>query len=234
VFCRISKMADETVGRAWPCDRTHSARTDQYSTLDFACLGRPHGSNVKVRMNVIATASFTLEPQVSAHAEEMFRVLSDPALYEYENEPPPSLEWLRARFTKLESRFSPEGQEQWLNWVIRLPTSELIGFVQATVRSKGGVAIAYVLSSAYWGRGLARQAVQVMISELVEHYGVRSLCAVLKQENLRSLRLLDRLGFSLASPAQHVKQQVEPGELLMLREIRAVDEKSAIAPSRGR
>lgn len=170
-------------------------------------------------MRVIETPRLTLEPQTAAHAEEMFVVLSDRAIYEYENAPPPSLEWLRARFAKLESRRSSDGQDQWLNWVIRLPTAELVGYVQATVRPNGAAAIAYELSSVHWGRGLARRAVQAMISELVEHYQVRSLCAILKRENLRSLRLLERLAFSLASPGQHVEQRVAPGELLMHREI---------------
>jgi len=166
-------------------------------------------------MHVIASTSLTLEPQVAAHAEEMFVVLSDPAIYEYENEPPPSLEWLRARFARLESRQSPGGHEQWLNWVIRRPTTELIGYVQATVRSQGHAAIAYVLASPYWGRGLAREAVQAMIGELVEHYEVRTLSAVFKDENHRSMRLLERLGFTLASSEEHVKRHVEPGERLM-------------------
>jgi ribosomal-protein-alanine N-acetyltransferase len=170
-------------------------------------------------MRVIETGSLKLEPQTAAHAEEMFAVLSDPAIYEYENEPPPSLEWLRARFTKLESMRSPSGREQWLNWVIRLPTAELIGYVQATLQPEERAAIAYELSSAYWGRGLAHRAVQAMISELVQHYQVRSLSSVLKRGNFRSMRLLERLGFSLASPEQHAKHQVEPGELLMVREI---------------
>jgi hypothetical protein len=52
-------------------------------------------------MRVIDTGSSILEPQTAAHANEMFVVLSDPAIYEYENESPPSLEWLRARFMKL-------------------------------------------------------------------------------------------------------------------------------------
>ena len=174
---------------------------------------------MSARMRVIQTGRLTLEPQTAAHAEAMFAVLSDPAIYEYENEPPPSVEWLRARFTKLESRRSANGREQWFNWVIRLPTSELIGYVQATVHRDDRAAIAYELSSAYWGRGLARQAVQAMMCELVQHYQVRSLSTVLKRENLRSMRLLERLGFSLASPEQHLKHQVEPGELLMQREI---------------
>lgn len=170
-------------------------------------------------MRLIQTGSLTLEPQTAAHAEEMFAVLSDPSIYDYENEPPPSLGWLRARFTKLESRLSQNGEDQWLNWVIRLPTSELIGYVQATVHPDGRAAIAYELSSPYWGRGLARQAVRAMISELAGHYRVRSLSSVLKRENLRSMRLLERLGFSPASPEQHLKHGVDPGELLMLREI---------------
>src|SRR6266446_437014 len=173
-------------------------------------------------MHIIKTASLTLEPQSATHAQEMFAVLGDPAIYEFENKPPPSLEWLRTRFTKLESRLSADGQEQWLNWVIRVPTSELIGYVQATVRPDGHAAIAYELSSAYWGRGLARQAVQAMISELAGHYRVRSLSSVLKRENLRSKGLLERLGFSPASPEQHVEHRVEPGELLMLCEIERI------------
>ena len=166
-------------------------------------------------MRVIKAATLTLEPQTVAHAQEMFVVLSDPAIYEYENKPPPSLEWLRARFSKLESRKSPDGQDLWLNWVIRLATKELIGYVQATVHPNGRAAIAYELSSSHWGRGLARQAVQAMISELVEHNQVHSLSATLKRENLRSLRLLERLGFSLASPEQHVEHRIGPAELLM-------------------
>ena len=55
-------------------------------------------------MRTIATARLTLEPQTAAHADEMYAVLCDPALYEYEHEPPLSRERLRTRFEKLETR----------------------------------------------------------------------------------------------------------------------------------
>lgn len=168
----------------------------------------------------IASAGLTLEPQTAAHAAEMFAVLSDPAIYEYENEPPPSVEWLRARFARLESRRSADGRERWLNWVIRPPTSELIGYVQATVRANGRAAIAYQLASAHWGRGLATQAVRAMVGELAKSHGVHTLTAVFKRENHRSRRLLERIGFGLASPQGHAEHQVEPGEQLMELEIR--------------
>ena len=110
-------------------------------------------------MRTLATTTLTLEPQVAAHADAMFVVLSDPAIYEFENAPPASLEWLRTRFTKLETRQSADGQDQWLNWVIVLPNQQLIGYVQATVRGDHSALIAYELASAFWGRGLAHQAV---------------------------------------------------------------------------
>ena len=64
------------------------------------------------------------------------------------------------------------------------------------MHANGRAAIAYELSSRYWGRGFARKAVQAMLTELAEHYHVHSVTAVLKARNWRSLRLLEGLGFS--------------------------------------
>jgi RimJ/RimL family protein N-acetyltransferase len=173
-------------------------------------------------MRMVSAPSLVLEPQTRMHAQEMFAVLSDPALYEYENEPPGSVDGLRDRFTRLESRLSGDGQEHWLNWVIRLPSAQLAGYVQATVHRGGRAAIAYVLASNYWGRGIAMQAVEAMVSELIDQYQVRTLSAVLKRRNARSLRLLERLGFSQATAERHVALGVEPDELLMLRRARPI------------
>ena len=143
----------------------------------------------------------TLEPQTAAHAEEMFALLSDPKIYRYEGQPPASVESLRERFQRLESRRSPEGREQWLNWVIRLPGGEAAGYVQATVREDGRAAIAYVLGSKYWDRGIGREAVAAMLERLHEQHGVREFTAVLKRANARSRLLLEHLGFSPAASA---------------------------------
>jgi RimJ/RimL family protein N-acetyltransferase len=170
-------------------------------------------------MRVIKTERCTLEPQVAAHAEAMFAVLSDPAIYEYEIAPPVSPERLRDRFAKLESRQSADGRETWLNWVVRTPPSGLIGYVQATVHSGGRASIAYEFASAQWGQGLGSEAVRAMIGELVEQYRVRSLSAVLKRANHRSKRLLERLGFAVASEGERAAHGVEDGELLMVRAV---------------
>lgn len=168
-------------------------------------------------MRPLVAGDLLLEPQVAAHADAMFVVLSDPRIYEHENAPPASVDALRERFRRLESRLSADGQELWLNWVIRLPGGDLAGFVQATVSPGGRAAIAYELASAHWGRGIAYHAVQAMIDELIDGFGVHTLYAVLKRDNRRSLRLLERLGFAATLPDEGVARAVEPGELLMHR-----------------
>ncbi len=172
-------------------------------------------------MQIIKTATLTLEPQVAAHADELFILLSDPAIYEYEDEPPVSVEWLRERFRKLETRQSADGTEQWLNWVIRLPTAVAIGYVQATIAADGTATIGYVLAKAYWGRGLATQAVAAMLDELMGYYQVLCFFASLKRANYRSLRLLERLGFTPAPADLYREHQVEPDELLLQRVVAA-------------
>jgi ribosomal-protein-alanine N-acetyltransferase len=159
----------------------------------------------------------TLEPLVAAHAAEMFTVLSDPAIYEFENAPPVSEEWLTRRYEALERRSSLDNQEQWLNWVVRTPGGELAGYVQATVLPSAAARVAYVLGSRYWRQGIGRSAVAAMLAELGSEYGVHTFAAVLKAGNFRSLGLLRSLGFSPASARQAAELGGAPDEIAMVR-----------------
>jgi RimJ/RimL family protein N-acetyltransferase len=149
----------------------------------------------------------------------MFVVLGDPAIYEFENEPPPSEAWLAQRFAKLESRASADGDEQWLNWVVRLPGGSLAGYVQATVLLSGEALIAYVLASRFWRRGIGSAAVAAMLHELQTRYGVHSCLAVLKKANYRSLALLKHLGFTQATHERSASAGAEPDEVVMVKRV---------------
>ena len=157
-----------------------------------------------------------LEPLVLAHAREMFQVLGDPAIYEFENAPPPSEAWLVQRYQRLERRASADGTQQWLNWVVELPRGALAGYVQATVAASGEAHVAYELNSRYWRQGIGSSAVQAMLNELHIAYRVHTAVAVLKQQNLRSAALLRRLGFALGNAQQQLQYRDEPDELVML------------------
>ena len=149
-------------------------------------------------MRTLAAATLTLEPQLPAHAEAMFEVLSDLAIYRFGNVPPVSLEGLRQRYERLIDGRSPDGREHWLNWVIRLPDGALAGYVQATIDAQGLASVGYELASEFWGCGLGTQAVARMIEELQSAYRIQGLRASLHPDNLRSMRLLLRLGFEPA------------------------------------
>jgi RimJ/RimL family protein N-acetyltransferase len=169
-------------------------------------------------MQSLRTPRLTLEPQTADHAVPMFELLCDPALYEFEGAPPASVEWLRARFLRLESRRSPDGSQAWVNWVLRLRSSGgLVGYVQATVHADATADIAYVLASRHWGRGLACEAVVAMLQELQTRHQVTQFSAVLKQANHRSMRLLQRLGFAPAPAQAKAARELEADELLMHR-----------------
>jgi RimJ/RimL family protein N-acetyltransferase len=158
-----------------------------------------------------------LEPQTAAHAEAMYAVLIDPAIYEFENSPPASLDALRERYRKLEAGHSPDGTQLWLNWVVRLRgDGPAIGYVQATVLAAGRALIAYEFVSAWWGRGLAFEATAAVIDELRGRYGVRTIGAVLKQANHRSRKLLERLGLRDAGPGEFPRAMADADEAAMV------------------
>ena len=145
-------------------------------------------------MNRVDAGTLVLEPQLTAHAAEMFGVLSDPAIYEFENSPPVSAAWLAARCQARIARL-PRQHEQWLNWVIRLPSGVLAGYVQVTIASDGTAHIAYELGSQFWRQRIGSTAVRAMLAELSSAHGVRTFAATLKERNYRSLALLRSLGF---------------------------------------
>jgi ribosomal-protein-alanine N-acetyltransferase len=170
-------------------------------------------------MRTLNTPLCTLEPQVAAHAPEMFKVLSDPAIYEFENAPPSSEAWLAERFAKLESRISKDGTQHWLNWVVRLPSGELVGYTQATVEQSGVAYVAYELASKFWRQGLGSCAVNAMLAELASEYAVHTFLAVLKARNFRSLALLQHLGFWPGTPAHIAQAAAEPDERVMYKPV---------------
>lgn len=168
-------------------------------------------------MRLLTAPGLRLEPLVAAHAHEMYPVLADPALYEFENAPPPSEAWLLERYQRLERRGPADGSEQWLNWVIRLPTQALAGYVQASVLPGGLALIGYELHSRHWRQGIATRAVGAMLAELAGAYGVRQPLAVLKAANFRSLGLLLKLGFTPAGEALTLRYRGEADEIVLLK-----------------
>ena len=171
-------------------------------------------------MQTLATSELVLEPLVTAHAEAMFDVLGDPALYRYLDEAaPPSVDHLRRLYTRLEARLSPDCSQVWLNWVVRRPGLPLLGYVQATVMPNSTAWVGYVFSAQHWGRGYATQAGKALLEHLVSDYGVKRFLASVEMANLRSTRLLQRLRFHEASGPVREVHELSPTERLFSRSV---------------
>lgn len=168
-------------------------------------------------LDILNARDLVLEPLAERHADEMFDVLCDPAIYEFENAPPQSLEWLRARYRRLESCRSADGSEHWLNWVVRLPSGALAGYVQATVCGDDRAFVAYELASRFWRQGIGRAAVRALLDELAARHAVRTCLAVFKARNFRSEALLRSLGFQAPAAGAAPPVECEPDERVMVK-----------------
>ncbi|MER7505331.1 GNAT family N-acetyltransferase [Nonomuraea pusilla] len=78
----------------------------------------------------------TLTPLVVEDADDMVTVLAGQELYAFIGGEPPDLEGLRARYARLAVGRSPDGRQEWLNWILRRrEDGQAVGTVQATVQS---------------------------------------------------------------------------------------------------
>jgi hypothetical protein len=67
----------------------------------------------------IRSARLCLVPLAVADAGEMVRVLSGEALYAFTGGAPPTLAELRARYARQAAGRSPDGSQEWRNWIVR-------------------------------------------------------------------------------------------------------------------
>jgi RimJ/RimL family protein N-acetyltransferase len=116
----------------------------------------------------LETERLDLEPLTTAHAAEMAVVLDDPELHRYIGGAPSTLQELRARYERQEGGRSPDGRERWLNWIVRVRSSdEAVGYVQATVDDASRLAdIAWVIGTAFQGCGYATEAATGVVRRL--------------------------------------------------------------------
>jgi RimJ/RimL family protein N-acetyltransferase len=117
------------------------------------------------------TARLGIEPLREPHAGELAPVLDDPALHEFTGGTPLGPEALAARYARLAARRSPDGDQMWGNWAIRVRgTGQAVGTLQATLPAGGPAAgaaeVAWVMARTAQGRGYAKEAAHSLVDRL--------------------------------------------------------------------
>ena len=120
-----------------------------------------------------ATKRLDLEPLAVAHATELAPLLDDPSLHEFTGGAPLPTAALADRYARLAARRSPDGNQMWGNWVIRVRASgAAAGVAQATLPAGGPAAgpaeVAWVLARPAQGRGYASEAARSLIALLLD------------------------------------------------------------------
>jgi [ribosomal protein S5]-alanine N-acetyltransferase len=153
-----------------------------------------------LRMQEISTLRLLLQPLTAAHAELLFGVMQDHALYAFIATPyPTDLEFYRQRLKTLCKCTSADGEEQWLNWTLRLRVDgAAIGYIQATVFADRTAEIGYVIGVPFQRNGYATEALTLLCSHLHMAYAADAVFANVKLANLPSVALLQKLGFDRA------------------------------------
>jgi len=128
------------------------------------------------------------------HADALVDALDDARVGEYIGGPDVStVAALHERIDLLAQGPGRPGETWWNFVAIRSVDGALVGRLEATVYGEWAE-IAYVFDPDQWGRGYATEGTQWLIDHLAEN-GVHELWAAVQPENVRSVRLLQRLGF---------------------------------------
>ena len=159
----------------------------------------------------MSSARHRLVPLTVADADEMVGVLSGAALYAFTGGAPPGLDELRARYAWQVAGRSPDGREEWRNWVLRLgPGGQAVGYVQATITGEEQCAeIAWVIGLEWQGRGYATEAARELVAWL-DSRGVRVIRAHIHPGHAASAAVARRAGLAPTG-------LMEDGEQLWLR-----------------
>jgi RimJ/RimL family protein N-acetyltransferase len=147
-------------------------------------------------------------------ADEMLGVLASPDLYVHTGGEPPSMEVLRRRYAAMVVGHSPDGDEEWLNWIVRLRSDDCaaVGTVQATVVLEGRRAeVAWIVDVRRQGHGYASEAATALVHALTDA-GVSEVIAHIHPDHPASETVARACGLSPTTDFQDGERRWEgPG-----------------------
>jgi RimJ/RimL family protein N-acetyltransferase len=112
----------------------------------------------------LVAGDLRLDPLAATDAHELAPLLDDRRLHEFIGGEPLSEAELEARYRRLVQGAPPGTGAAWLNWTIRRGADgAAVGTAQATVTG-GEAALAWVVASAWQGRGYATEAARALVA----------------------------------------------------------------------
>jgi RimJ/RimL family protein N-acetyltransferase len=148
----------------------------------------------------LQTKRLALEPLRIEHAPELAALLDDRGLHRFTGGRPETLAELTARVRRQVAGGSPDGRQGWLNWVLRAADGAALGTLQATLTGVEAE-LAWVVGSAYQGRGYASEAA-VAVRDWLRTQGMEEFTAHIHPDHAASAGVARRLGLVAGAARQ--------------------------------
>ncbi|WP_435105497.1 GNAT family N-acetyltransferase [Arhodomonas sp. AD133] len=155
-------------------------------------------------MNVAETRRLLLRELTLDDLPGLAAILADPAVMRYsiggvlsEVETRHFLEWTRALYRD-------EGFGPWA--VVEKATTALVGFCglsPTTVNDKPEVHVGYRFARSFWGRGIATEAVTLVLDHAFGRRRLTGVVALIEPDHRASQRVAEKAGFHLSGLAQY-------------------------------
>lgn len=141
---------------------------------------------------VLASDRLVLRPIRVSDAEALFEVLSDADLMTWWSSGP------HQSVAETRAYLEPAAAGEWRSWAITRAGEDIaLGWVNAHLRRANVSEIGYILARSAWGQGIAREAVSMVIDQLLVTEGQRRVFADTDPDNRFSIGLLTKMGFVL-------------------------------------
>jgi RimJ/RimL family protein N-acetyltransferase len=150
-------------------------------------------------MKILETPRLVLRHQVLEDLDDLFAIYSDPDVIRYIPDAPRSYAETREEL-EWHMHGHPRHPELGLWATIHKETGKFIGrcgLLPWTLDGRDEVEVAYLLSKAYWGQGLATEAAQAIASYAFEKLQLARLVCLVVPGNEASASVAKKLGMSL-------------------------------------
>jgi len=141
---------------------------------------------------ILQTARLTLQPQTQDDAPALFAILSNEEAMRFWNRPAISRLAVVEELLREQQIAMREGL--CLYWTL-VQGAEAIGSIDLSLIGEGSAELGFLLRPDRWGRGLASEAVAVVIQHGFDALGLTRLAAAVQTANLAAARVLEKNRF---------------------------------------
>ena len=156
---------------------------------------------------ILETRRLLLRHLVLSDLDDLFALYSDPDVIRYIPDAPRTLEEAREELEWFMNGH-PRSPELGLWGTIHKETTQFIGrcgLLPWTIDGKDEVEVAFALSKAHWGQGLATEVAQALVQYGFEHLRVSRLICVIDHGNKASIKVATRIGMTFEKEGEDEK-----------------------------